>query len=311
MASKFSKPKPSGSIELWQEAQVGFARCCSICCRSVPVAARLPALPPAPARPAAAGAAACQQLLQDPLAALHRRGARRVRRHASARWPASGRRRAASAGTRHLRNSSPFTSGDAVVPGQPLVDEGVSRRRGTRGCCGPRARWRRRTARVSLPHRLAQRRRRTFGNSFGSGVMHVERCAAAATARRSSHQSAATSGPSASAGPAPPDSCRSLPFAASVKQLARRACVLHRKYDSRVASSYSLIGVGRSGRRAAGPARRGTGSAARPARPAAPSWIARSNVSPFFLASVDRASAAARPPPAVAGRRIRPRRRTA
>ena len=34
MASKFSRPKPSGSIRLWHDAQVGSARCCSSCCRT-------------------------------------------------------------------------------------------------------------------------------------------------------------------------------------------------------------------------------------------------------------------------------------
>ena len=31
MASKFSRPKPSGSIRLWHDAQVGSVRCCSSC----------------------------------------------------------------------------------------------------------------------------------------------------------------------------------------------------------------------------------------------------------------------------------------
>ena len=36
MASKFSRPKPSGSIRAWHEAQFGSARCCSIRCPERP-----------------------------------------------------------------------------------------------------------------------------------------------------------------------------------------------------------------------------------------------------------------------------------
>ena len=36
MASKFSRPKPSGSMRRWHEAQAGSVRCRSIRCRSVP-----------------------------------------------------------------------------------------------------------------------------------------------------------------------------------------------------------------------------------------------------------------------------------
>src|SRR5580698_7672101 len=32
--SKFSSEKPIGSMILWQDAQVGFLRCCSIRCRT-------------------------------------------------------------------------------------------------------------------------------------------------------------------------------------------------------------------------------------------------------------------------------------
>ena len=42
MASKFSNPNPSGSIRAWHDAQLGFARCCSIRCRSVPVSCAWP-----------------------------------------------------------------------------------------------------------------------------------------------------------------------------------------------------------------------------------------------------------------------------
>ena len=34
MASKFSRPKPSGSMRRWHDAHVGLLRCASICCRS-------------------------------------------------------------------------------------------------------------------------------------------------------------------------------------------------------------------------------------------------------------------------------------
>src|SRR5262245_30413847 len=34
MASKFSRPKPSGSIRAWQEAHMALVRCCSSCLRS-------------------------------------------------------------------------------------------------------------------------------------------------------------------------------------------------------------------------------------------------------------------------------------
>ena len=124
MASKFSKPKPSGSILAWHEAQLGLARCCSIRCRSVAGELDVLRRPSARARRAAAGAAACR----GSASRIHLprfTGEVRVGFDVTVRTLACvstpprrlvGQRR--PGGTR-----SPVDARDPVVPGQPLVEE--------------------------------------------------------------------------------------------------------------------------------------------------------------------------------------------
>ena len=63
-----------------------------------------------------------EQVVENPLAAQHRRGARRVRRHRQHAALREHARRAACRVRSTRRNSGPLTSGDAVMPRQPLVE---------------------------------------------------------------------------------------------------------------------------------------------------------------------------------------------
>ena len=107
----------------WHEAQVGFVRCASSCCRidaAVPIAVS--------SRFGTSGGGCgrrrVQQVLEDPLAAQHRRGPRRVgrdRQDAGLREHAAARR----AGQVHAAELRPGHAGNAVVLRQPLVEERV------------------------------------------------------------------------------------------------------------------------------------------------------------------------------------------
>ena len=83
---------PIGSIRRWQLAQAGLARCSAIRSCIVASAAAVGVLRRAAARWAAAGGGVPEQVLEHPLAALHRRGAIGMRRHRSACCPGRGGR---------------------------------------------------------------------------------------------------------------------------------------------------------------------------------------------------------------------------
>ena len=125
-ASKFSIAKPIGSMRAWQLAQAGLARCWIIASR---IGKRL------------AGFAAfrlqrrnvrrrrrrrrCEQILQHPLAAQHRRRPGRVggeRQDASLAQQSAAR---AAGGKRDAPEIAALHVGNAVVLGQPLIDERV------------------------------------------------------------------------------------------------------------------------------------------------------------------------------------------
>ena len=153
MPSKFSRPKPSGSIRRWHEAHVGSLRC------------RLHLL--AQRRRGAHGRfvqarhrrgrrrrRGVQQVLEDPLAAKHRRGPRRVgrhREHARLHQHAFARRVAQI-------DSPELGAHDArqpVVAGEPLVDERVLRVQELQDAA-VLANDRREEEIRFLPHRLAE-----------------------------------------------------------------------------------------------------------------------------------------------------------
>ena len=110
-------------MRLWHDAQVGFLRCASSCWRSDAADRRRPPRRGS-ARRAAVGRRRAEDVLEDPLAAQHRRGARRVGRHGE---HAGLRQHAAAlrAGEIDAAELGPGDARDAVVPRQPLVDEGV------------------------------------------------------------------------------------------------------------------------------------------------------------------------------------------
>ena len=124
IASKFSRPKPSGSIRAWHEAHVGS------------VAVLLHLLPERPGGRGPflgfqaldtlrrRGRRHAEEVVEDPLASLDRRGPRRVgrdREHAGVGQDAASR----GAGQGDPAEPVADDARDAVVPGQPLVDEGV------------------------------------------------------------------------------------------------------------------------------------------------------------------------------------------
>ena len=124
----------------------GSARCASSCWRSERRGADR-GLVEARHAGGRGGRRRVQQVLEDPLAAQHGRGARRSRTRRSARcaWVSTPPR-----GVPVQIDRAELRARDArdpVVPGQALVQEGVLRRRAGRGCCGPRGRCSRRTAR--------------------------------------------------------------------------------------------------------------------------------------------------------------------
>ena len=120
MASKFSKAKPMGSMRAWQEAQIGFSRCCSMTWRSVPVSVFLLVEVGHVGRRRRRGRA--EELLENPLAAFDGRGAGGV---GGEREDAGLGEEAAAVGRRaDLAEVAAFDAVDAVVLGEAVVDEG-------------------------------------------------------------------------------------------------------------------------------------------------------------------------------------------
>ena len=140
-ASKFSSEKPSGSITLWHAAQAGFLRCSSMRSRTVVDLAAFIAFLQRGHVGRRRGRRSSHNVLEDPFAAQHRRGPRRVRRDSEdaalpqqpGALPIAGESDAAELAAVHVR--------DAVVLRQPLVEEGViggqqiDARCGLRGSC--------------------------------------------------------------------------------------------------------------------------------------------------------------------------------
>ena len=126
MVSKFSSEKPSGSITPWQALQVGLARCASMISRMV--LGFSPSLFSLKAATFGGGGAGGVPVMFSRIQAPRSTGEVRfgIRRHhqhrALAQQPEAvriGQRHAAELVAAHVR--------DAVVRGQPLVDEGVVR----------------------------------------------------------------------------------------------------------------------------------------------------------------------------------------
>ncbi len=110
----------------WHEAQDGSVRCRSIRWRSVPEDPTLVVSLRASTPDGGGDGGVPRMVLQDPLAPLHRRGARRVgRRRQDARLGQDTTPR--RTGERDPAKRLADDAGDAVVSGQSLVDERVIR----------------------------------------------------------------------------------------------------------------------------------------------------------------------------------------
>ena len=215
--SKFSSANPIGSMILWHDAHTGFARCGSSRCRSDVTftssgsCSRLVSTPGGGDRRRRA-----EHVLENPLAARHRRragGDRRHRQHAALPEQAAPRvvrieRDAAEVAAVNIRN--------AVVTRQPLVDErvvGVEQVDDAAvlaGRCVQKS--------ISVSRRNAWRR---LSSKSGVRSGRSRARAGAATDRRSCSTAPPTADRRASASPAaraPPDSC-------SVPRFARRRAV--------------------------------------------------------------------------------------
>ena len=251
MASKFSKAKPSGSMRAWQLAQLGLARCCSIRWRS-------DAGQHAPCRSRQfrhvrrrRRRRRAEDLLEHPLAALHRRGPRRVRGHGqhaglrqqpprSSGWQSHAHElspvNAVGPGFCRLLAPSTVAVGvdDAVVPGQPLVQEGevgVDQVEDAAVLADDRLE----EQLGLLEHRRPQRLRRSSGTASGRAraVLSCRSCSHCMA--KFSHQGRRLRILAASAAPGPRGcaSARSLPARSNSSS---SGMLLQRKYDSRDAS---------------------------------------------------------------------------
>ena len=210
-----------------------------------------------------------QQVVEDPLAAQHRRRARRRRTRRSARWPASARRprRAGQVDAAELR---PGDAGDPVMLRQALVEEACSfasmKSRMLRSSRMTYSKKQLRLAAHRQPQVVVEVR-----ETLAIAASATRARGTAATARRTAPTSAcdlriAQHAPHLrrqDAGIAQRAGCRPRAAAPSSGMLAQR------KYDSRVASSCWRDAVRRRRRppAAGGRARCGTGSPARPESP--------------------------------------------
>ena len=86
-ASKFSSARPAGSIMRWQLAHAGLRRCCSMRSRTDFGLAAPASSSNGGTTSGGGGGGDAEHVLEDPLAAQHRRGAMRVRRHHQDRRP--------------------------------------------------------------------------------------------------------------------------------------------------------------------------------------------------------------------------------
>ena len=236
--SKFSSAKPIGSMTAWHDAQLGLARCCSSRWRTdvacAPGSADVARLVSTPGRRRRHRRA--EQVLENPLAALHRRRAvagRRDRQDAAVTEQPAAR----AVGQRDAPEAAAADVGDAVVPREPLVDERVVGVEQIERCCDPRGRW----SRTAAPSRAgtrsagcrrtpscpARRRRAAAASSHCPARLSTS---ARARHRRASAASAARAPRARRDGPLPPR-----------RSSSSSGMLLHRKNDSREASSRSLI----------------------------------------------------------------------
>ena len=205
VASKFSSEKPSGSITRWQVAHAGFARCCS---SALAHRHRLAALAVFLERRHVRRRRRrrrAEDVLQNPLAAQHRRRAVGIRRDGQDAALAE-QAAAVLVGERHAAELAAVDVRDAVVARQPLVDERVVGRQQVEDVAV--------LAHDALEEQLGllrnacRRLSSKFGNSSRVGHEALQIAQRTATARRSCRPAPATAGPRASAGPAaraPPD----------------------------------------------------------------------------------------------------------
>ena len=251
IASKFSSAKPSGSITPWQALQDGFARCCSMISRTVSRLLALLVLLERLPRSAAAARAACPaDVLQNPGAAQDRRRAIGVGRHhqhaALAEQAAASfgsvKRHAAELIAAHVRN--------AVVQRQPLVDERVVRPSAGRARCGPRG--------TMLSTNSSISRRNALRRSSSKAGIHVR---VGLERRHVAHVQPLERevGRPANPWPAGPPACAAPVLSSTVRSGAAAPAaarssssssgmLLHRKNDSRDASSQIADAIARAGR---------------------------------------------------------------
>ena len=146
MASKFSSAKPSGSIWAWQLAHTGLLRCCSIRSRTDA------GFPPSPfsgsAGTSGGGAGGGAPRMFSSSHFPRTTGEVRVAYDVTVRMlPCPSRPRRGLVGKRDPAEVAAVHVRDAVVAGQPLVDEGVVGGQEVRPRCDRRAAGWRRTAR--------------------------------------------------------------------------------------------------------------------------------------------------------------------
>ena len=261
-------------MRAWHAAQLGFARCCSICWRSVAALAVVGCVVEArPAPGGGGGGGAPRTFSSTHLPRFtgevrvglrgHRQDAR-LREHAAAR----------AVGQLTRRNRSPATPGDAVVLRQPLVDEREAASRKSRTLRSSRTTCLEEQLRLAAACR-SRRRSSKPGKRVGSGGTRREAPELQPLAGEVLDQRRARSGRASirRTWAVERRRGRELAVGGQRRELARRACC---STGSRTAawrarrSSSVRTRASRVVRRLG--ARRGRGSAARPAPPAAASW---------------------------------------